>query len=83
MGASRFDGNGDKEAILSLIEGVLNKCEVDVYDYFQMSKEERKKAIREKELEVKAKDLSAYYKMVAERKEKEKNIKLKNGHTRT
>ena len=72
MGASRFDGNGDKETILSLIEGVLKKCEVDVYDYFQMSKEERKKAIREKELEVKAKDLSAYYKWWQKEKRKKK-----------
>jgi hypothetical protein len=83
MGASRFDGNGDKEAILKLIEGTLTKCEVDVYDYHQTSKEERKKAIRRKELEVKSKDILAYYKMVKERKEIENKIKLKNGHTRT
>lgn len=83
MGASRFDGNGDKEAILKLIEGTLTKCEVDVYDYHQTSKEERKKAIRQKELEVKSKDILAYYKMVKERKEIENKIKLKNGHTRT
>ena len=83
MGSSRFDGNGDKERILKLMESILTKCDVDVYDYHQMSKDERKKAIREKELEVKAKDIKAYYKMVSQRKEKEKNIKNKNGHTRT
>ena len=83
IGSSRFDGNGDKEAILKLIEATLTKCEVDVYDYYQTSKEERKKAIRAKELAVKAKDITAYYKMVAERKEREKLLKLKNGHTKT
>ena len=83
MGSSRFDGNGNKERILKLMESILTKCDVDVYDYHQMSKDERKKAIREMELEVKAKDIKAYYKMVSQRKEKEKNIKNKNGHTRT
>jgi len=83
MGASRFDGNGDRERILSLFESVLGGVGVDVYDYFQTSADERKKAIREKEMKVKAVDHVAYYKMVAERKEKEKKVKELNGHTRT
>ena len=83
MGASRFDGNGDKKRILSLFERILGDVEVDVYDYFQMSKDERKKAIRMKELAVKETDREAYYRMVAERKEREKKIKEINGHTRT
>ena len=83
MGSSRFDGNGNKERILRLFERVLGDAEVDIYDYFQMSKDERKKAIRMKELEVKVSDRDAYYRMVAERKEREKKIKELNGHTRT
>lgn len=83
MGASRFDGNGDKDAIMDIIKDTIVNCNVDVYDYHQLSKEEKKKLIRSKELEVKKKDISAYYKMVAERKERENKIKEINGHTKT
>lgn len=83
MGSSRFDGNGNKERILRLFENVLGETEVDVYDFFQTSKEERKKATRAKELEVKKTDREKYYRMVAERKEREKKLRELNGHTRT
>ena len=83
LGGSRFDGNAPHDEVLSIIESVFSDVDMDVYDYHQLSKEEKKKLIRTAELKVKSQDRKAYYKMVAERKEKENKLKELNGHTRT
>lgn len=83
LGSSRFDGNGDHDVVSKILSDAFKTLDVDIYDYFQKSKLEKLKEVREKELAVKAVDRAAYYKMVAERKEREKKIKELNGHTRT
>lgn len=83
MGASRFDGNGDKDEILSIITDVFSKQDIDVYDYHQLSKDEKKKLVYEYEQSIKKKDIEKYYKVVADRKQLEAAIKDKNKHTRT
>lgn len=82
LGSSRFDGNGDKEKILQIFQNTLTDVDCTIYDYFQKSREEWKKEIRERELEVKKRDRKAYYEMVKERKQKEYERFLKNGHRR-
>ena len=83
LGGSRFDGNGDHDRIMKILSDAFGSLDVDIYDYFQKSKLEKLKEVRENELRVKAVDRLAYYKMVAERKEREKKIKELNGHTKT
>jgi hypothetical protein len=80
LGNSRFDGNGDKGKIIDIFEKSCTDINVTVYDYFQKSLAEEKKETRQKELLVKERDRAEYYKMVAERKKREKMIRELNGH---
>lgn len=82
LGSSRFDGNGDKERILEIFERCLTDVECTVFDYFQKSRAEEMKEVRDNELEVKKVDRAAYYRMVAERKKKAEERFRKNGHRR-
>lgn len=43
IGASRFDGNGDKERCLSMMREYLCDVDLTVYDYNQLSRKEEKK----------------------------------------
>lgn len=51
VGTSRFDGNGDKEKIIEIIENNTDKLKVDVYDYEQLDKREEAAILFRKMLE--------------------------------
>lgn len=38
LGCSKFDGNGDKDKVLEIINRTANNLELDVYDYLQLEK---------------------------------------------
>jgi hypothetical protein len=82
LGASRFDGNGDRDKIMEIFERTLKDVDITIYDYFQRSRAEEMKLVRDNELAVKKVDREAYYKMVAERKKKADERFKKNGHRR-
>ena len=82
MGESRFDGNGDRNRILEIFNNTITDVDLTIYDYYQKSRAEEMKEVRERELEVKAKDRKAYYEMVAKRKKEADERFKKNGHRR-
>lgn len=81
MGNTRFDGNGDKEKILEIFKKCCTNIDITLYDYRQLSYQEKKKMIYLSEQELKKTDYNAYRKVVSERKEREKKLKELNGHT--
>lgn len=82
LGSSRFDGNGDKKKILHIFKKTLTDVEYTVFDYFQKSRAEEMKEVRDRELAVKKEDRKAYYEMVRKRKEEAEERFKKNGHRR-
>ena len=82
LGCSRFDGNGNKEKVLNIMNNTLPDVNVTIYDYFQMSREEKQISTLKKEMEVKSKDYNAYRAMVRQRKEEAEKRFLKNGFAR-
>ena len=82
IGCSRFDGNGNKEKVLEIINNTLTDVDVVIYDYFQEKRAEKRLRTIKEELEVKKKDYAAYYDMVKKRKEKADERFRKNGHAR-
>lgn len=82
LGSSRFDGNGDKEKILNIFKKALTDVECTVFDYFQKSRAEEMKEVRDRELAVKKDNRKAYYEMVRKRKEEAEERFKKNGHRR-
>lgn len=82
LGSSRFDGNGDRDRIKEIFEKTTKDVNITIYDYFQKSRAEEMKEVREKELEVKKIDREKYYQMVRERKNKADERFRKNGHRR-
>lgn len=80
IGASKFDGNGDKNKLLKIIENNSSNINLTIYDYEQKSRSEELKEQYEKEKKLKETDLEAYYDAVKERKEKAKIRRQKNGH---
>ena len=82
LGSSRFDGNGNKEKIYEIFNKTLKDVNVTIFDYFQKSRAEENKEVRERELAVKKVDRKAYYEMVAKRKKEADERYRKNGHRR-
>ena len=82
LGSSRFDGNGNKEKIYEIFNKTLKDVNVTIFDYFQKSRAEETKEVRERELAVKKVDRKAYYEMVAKRKKEADERFRKNGHRR-
>lgn len=76
MGSSRFDGNGDRERIINLFESNINKFNLTIYDYFQMSRDEENKQQWEELQEIKKNDLNKYKELVAIRKKMWKSTYL-------
>lgn len=82
LGNSRFDGNGDKDRIMKIIEDNSKNVNIDIYDYYQKSRAEELKEIRTKELEIKKEDSDAYYEAVRKRKKEAEERFKNNGHAR-
>ena len=82
LGASRFDGNGDKDKILEIFNSCITDVNLTIYDYYQKSRSEQLNEVRNKELEVREKDRKAYYEMVRKRKKEAEERFKKNGHRR-
>lgn len=82
LGASRFDGNGEKDRIYNIFNTIMTDVDVTIFDYHQKSRDEMLKEVWEKEHAVKEVDREAYYKMVAERKKRDDEVFKKNGHRR-
>ena len=82
MGASKFEGNGDKEKILEIISKNTQDLNLTIYDYIQLSRSEEMKKVRVSELKLKEIDLEAYYEAVKKRKEEADERIKNNGHAR-
>lgn len=82
LGSSRFDGNGDKDKILKIIENNSKNVNITIFDYEQKSRAEELKETREKELKLKEENADAYYEAVKKRKEKAEERYKNNGHAR-
>ena len=82
LGASRFDGNGDRDKIIEIFNNTIKDVDLTIYDYHQKSRAEQMKEVREKELEVKKVDREEYYRMVAKRKKEADERFKRNGHRR-
>ena len=82
LGCSRFDGNGNKEKVLEMIENIMTDVNLIVYDYYQEKRDEKIMRIFSEEMEVKKKDYFAYYNMVKKRKEEAEERFKKNGYAR-
>lgn len=82
LGCSRFDGNGDRDKVLSMMTDICSDINLTVYDYHQLSRNEKQIAVRKKEMEVKKINREAYYEMVRKRKEEAEKRFRRNGHAR-
>lgn len=82
LGSSRFDGNGDKDKILKIIENNSKNINVTIFDYEQKSRAEELKETRDKELKLKEENADAYYEAVKKRKEEAEERYKNNGHAR-
>jgi hypothetical protein len=82
LGASRFDGNGDRERIMEIFNRCTNDIELTIFDYFQPSRDEELTKMMRDEYEVKKHDKEAFYKLVAKRKKEAEERFKKNGHRR-
>lgn len=82
LGASRFDGNGDKEKIYEIFNNCMTDVELTIFDYFQLSRAEEMKKVWSNEQELRKNDREAYYKAVAKRKKEADERYRKNGHRR-
>ena len=82
LGASRFDGNGDKDKILEIFKAIITDVNLTIYDYYQKGRDEELLEILKNESKVKETDRDAYYKMVKERKAEAEKRFQKNGHRR-
>lgn len=82
IGCSRFDGNGNKEKVLEIIENTLKDVNIIIYDYYQEERDEKMIRIYKEEMEVKKTDYNAYYNMVKKRKEEAEKRFKRNGFAR-
>ena len=82
LGASRFDGNGDKEKVLEILSANSSNIDLTIYDYEQLSRSEELKKIRIEEIKLKEIDADAYYETVKKRKAEADERFNKNKHAR-
>lgn len=76
IGGSRFDGNGDKNKIISILEQSCSDINLTVYDFFQMSRDEENKAQWLEIQKYKETDHELYLKLSKERKKNWKQTYL-------
>lgn len=79
LGCSRFDGNGNRDRVLEIMERTMTDVNLIVYDYYQKSKDEKHMEMMIKEWEVKKVDRKKYYEMKKMRKRAGKELRKKNG----
>ena len=77
IGASLYDGNGDKERILQIMEECTKGLDLDVFDYHQMSRQDEMKLWRRKIYRVKLTDKEKYRTLRNKREEIYKKLYLK------
>jgi len=82
LGASRFDGNGDKDRVLEILSANSNKINLTVFNYEQLSRSEELKKVRVAEIKLKEIDADAYYEAVKKRKAEAEERFEKNKHAR-
>lgn len=82
LGCSRFDGNGNKEKVIEIMNKTLKDVDVTVYDFFQKSRDEKQIETRKKELELKAINYELYREAVKKRKEEAEKRYKRNGFAR-
>lgn len=82
LGASRFDGNGDRDRIYEIFNREITNVDLTIYDYRQKSRYEQMKEVYDKEKAMRRSDRKEYYRMVAERKRLAEERFKKNGHRR-
>jgi hypothetical protein len=79
IGCNRFDGNGDKEKVVKLLNTIITNVDLDIYDYYQKSRNEELIEIFKEEEKMKSIDYNKYREMVKKRKAEAKLRKEKNG----
>lgn len=82
LGASKFDGNGNKERVFEILSKNSNNMDLSVYDYEQLSRHDELKNVRISEIKLKEIDAEAYYEAVKKRKEEAEKRFKNNGHAR-
>lgn len=81
LGCSRFDGNGDRDRVFSILNSMVD-YDLTVYDYVQTNpSEEYWKQIMEEKRVRKEEDRLLSGDMAKERIRKARELKKKNGHT--
>lgn len=63
LGGSLFDGNGDKDKILQIMEDCTKGMDLDVYDYVQLDRMKEIKLQKEKIIKLKDTDYKKYQKL--------------------
>ena len=76
IGSSRFDGNGNRDKVLSLIKDNCNDLNITIYDYEQMSRDEENKAQWLEIQKYKDSDYDLYKRLSHERKKNWKKTYL-------
>lgn len=71
IGGSKWDGNGDRDVILSLIEDKLKDCDITIYDKHQECYKQVEKQEWYKLKELRKENISEYYKEIKKRKIKQ------------
>lgn len=82
LGASKFDGNGDRDKVMEIFNNTITDVDLTIYDYEQKSRNDYIKEWYFKEKEMKKIDKKQYYKMVRKRKQEADERFKKNGHRR-
>ena len=82
IGASQFDGNGNKEKVFEILTKNSSEIDLSVYDYEQLSRHDELKNIRISEIKLKEIDAEAYYEAVKKRKQEAEERFKNNGHAR-
>lgn len=77
LGCSEFDGNGDRDKVLEIIERATKGLDLDVYDYRQLSRVEETLYWKRKIFLIKDIDRERYIKLVKGRNEILRRLYLK------
>jgi hypothetical protein len=82
LGCTPFDGNGNKDRVIEIINNTLTDVDITIYDYQQKTRSEKLKEIYEYEKSIKKIDYDLYRKIVSERKLKAEERFKRNGFAR-